>query len=162
MPFFKIIKKLLKKHHQKKTDESDPTVTGKLEEEWSSARRNAIDFGPRPRCNGTPLCLFTRDEPVTLREIKRENERLQELDERVYWGDSEENVSKATRAYRYPAQLDSVLHDPFPQDRRTFGDVLAFMHGEGINVAGFPKTERERVDCENGRCRCLGPMIRDV
>lgn len=161
MPSFRVVKQLLKKHHKQVSNMSDHAVTGAFERECIAARRNAIDLGPRPCHKGTPLSLIL-DENATLRGIKRENYRLQELDERIYWGDDEKNVRENTRAHQYPAQLERALNDPFPQDRRTFGDVLAFMHSQNINVAGYQKTERERVDCENGRCRCLGPMIRDV
>lgn len=161
MPSINVVKRLLKKHHKQLPTILEPSFTAAFEREWRAARRNAIDLGPRPRHNGTPLCLIL-SENTTLCGVKRENNHLQELDERVYWGDDERKVRKSPRAYRYPTQLDGILNDPFPQDRRTFGDVLAFMHSENINVAGYQKTERERLDCENGRCRCLGPMIRDV
>lgn len=161
MPSFNTVKKLLKKHHKHVRNISDPAITGGIERESKAARRNAVDLGSRPRHNGTPLCLILEVIAIP-RGIETENNRLHELIDSSYWDDGEEDARKTTCAYQYPAQLNGVLYDPFPQDTRTFGDVLAFMHRENINVAGYAKTERERRECENGRCRCLGPMIRDV
>ena len=144
-----------------------PAFTAGFESEWKTLRRNALDLGSRPCHNGTPLSILSQN--CTLNDIRRENNRQIELDERVYWGDDEAKPRKKKRVYRYLSQLDGILEDldggaedPFCRDIRTFGDVLAWMHRERINVAGYPKTERERVDCEEGRCRCLGPMVRDV
>lgn len=147
MPSLELIKKLLQKHHRPALPTLPPAFKAGFESEWKVVYRNPLD------------------------NIRRENNRQIELDERAYWGDDEAKASnnKKKRAYRHLSRLDGILddldgglEDPFRQDIRTLGDVLAWMHGEGINVAGYPKTARERVDCEEGRCKCLGPMVRDV
>lgn len=66
---------------------------------------------------------------------------------------------KVVRADESLTREDS---EPFREDVRTLGDILAWMHSKGINAVGFPTTEMEKRECSEGRCRCLGPMMRDV
>ncbi|KAF1929722.1 uncharacterized protein M421DRAFT_389466 [Didymella exigua CBS 183.55] len=162
--YLKIVKKVFKHHaHKSKTDfnTSNSTTTDEMEEKWQAARRNASDFGSRPRCNGTPVCLFTYS-PATLDEIKRKNAHMQELDERAYWADDEKDICRAACTHVSPRREDGAQDEPVHEDVRSLGHILAWMHSQGINAAGFPTTDREKRACLEGRCRCLGPMMRDV
>jgi hypothetical protein len=161
MVSFKLFKKLLKKLHKVVSNIPRPLVADEMKEERKAARRNGMDFGPRPCCNGTPSSFFT-DDLATLYEVRRENARLQELDEQAFWADDEKDKARPARSYESTTPEDIALENPFTQEIRTMSNVLASLHRDRINFAGFPTTKREQFECRNGRCRCLGPMMRDV
>lgn len=151
--YFKAVKSFFSTIHQPKKvpNTAKPQVADKKEAkrkahlEWEAARRNAMDIGSRPLCTGCPLCDTRRfrNSSVTLFEIERKEARRATID-----GMGNREGDK--------------VGDPFQEDKRGWGDVLAWMHEERVNIAGFRTTEREREACRNGGCKCLGPLVRDV
>lgn len=121
-----------------------------------AARRNGVDCGSHSPFPYRPffdpsLTLFETE----IQRIEADYVRSLELGVSLH-------EDSAIRTVEIRRGEDSAAENPLEEDIVTFGSVLAWMHSEGINAAGYKTSEMERKECSEGRCRCLGPLARDV
>lgn len=76
------------------------------------------------------------------------------------------NGKKGTGFYEFPdfGTEDDERHDSV-QERRSWDDILEWMHREAVNIVGVKMSEEERRECvdrrsRGERCGCLGPLGR--